>query len=184
VARLTVEQSELQYKNTKHAILPSLQAGLDYSRRNQAIASTDGQGGVSNETAAMDRFGLSATFTMPLGYRSAVGNKRRAEAAFYSERVTFESLERDIASQVRTQVRVLNAARAKVELEEINMRLASETLKAMEARLAVGRAIVKDVLIDRNSLETAKINVVRARWDYFVARVELQRLQGTLDTAL
>ncbi|MBW1881513.1 MAG: TolC family protein, partial [Deltaproteobacteria bacterium] len=87
-------------------------------------------------------------------------------------------------AQVEQQVRLLSQARRRVELVDINQRLAEETLSAEEALEQAGRSIQKDVLEARTEVHRARVEAAKARADYRLAQTELLRLQGQLDVAL
>jgi outer membrane protein TolC len=91
-----------------------------------------------------------------------------------------EQQERSVASDAAAQARIVGSARRQVELAELNLNLAEETLAAEKARQAVGRAIQKDVLEVQQARARAEVSLVEARTGYRKALVSLEALQGSL----
>ena len=88
--------------------------------------------------------------------------------------------ERSLDQQVRAQVAQIDASKAQISLREANLRLAEETMAAQKALQDAGRVIQKDVLDAMREVENAKVLLLRARADYQVAILSLERLKGTL----
>ena len=88
--------------------------------------------------------------------------------------------ERQVSQQVGVLVRTLQNARKSVELAELNLRLAQETLVAEKARQEVGRAIQRDILDAQRARDDAEVALINARVEYRKALVDLQALQGKL----
>jgi len=124
---------------------------------------------------------VGGVLSVPLGNHAARGERSRTLASMHSQEIALAEQERQIGAQVAQQVRVLNSAQQRVELTDINVRLAEETLTSEETLAEVGRAIQKDVLEARNSVESARAEAVKARTDYQLALIELKRLQGQLE---
>jgi outer membrane protein TolC len=82
---------------------------------------------------------------------------------------------------VAQQLRVLTAAATRIDLADVQVRLARQTLASEEAMHDAGRSLLQDVLEARAAVDSAEAAAVRARTDFRIATVELQRLQGTLD---
>ena len=81
---------------------------------------------------------------------------------------------------MRAQVAQIDASKAQISLREANLRLAEETMAAQKALQDAGRVIQKDVLDAMREVENAKVLLLRARADYQVAILSLERLKGTL----
>ncbi len=191
VARRNLEQAELDVVNARHGLLPALAATAS-----AGVASQRCPPGTDNEDCvvgnALDSIaGLVADdnqpfvevrgrFTVPLGNRSARGDRDRLEAVLWQRERELENQERQISAQVEEQVRALQSARQRMQLADANLRLAEETLSAEEALAAAGRTLQKDVLEARTEVDRTKAEAAKARTDYRLAQARLLQLQGQL----
>lgn len=183
IARATLASAELEAANAKHAIMPSLSATGAVGIGAQDTGAGTAISGILDEDA-FPYVQLSGNFTMPLGNRAARGDRDRAAASVLMRRSELEELQRSVAAQVEQQVRVLQSAQRRVELADVNLRLAEQTLAAEEALAEVGRSIQKDVLEARNEVARSRAEAAKARTDHRVAQAQLLALQGQLPAAL
>ncbi|GEM_PF-1168058 len=123
---------------------------------------------------------LGLELSTPLGFRVERGQVLSAGAGLERARRDLEAAERSVAQQVAAQVRTIENAYSTVELAELNLRLAEETLAAEKARQDVGRAIQKDVLEAIRARDAAEAGLVSALVDFRKALVALKALQGKL----
>jgi outer membrane protein len=198
VSRRTLELAEIEAKNARHGVLPSLAATASLGTGSQVGRALDENGDViDNESQSFPQGGagdalsnlfsdplptysLGGTFTVPLGNRAARSTRESTELGVQQRQSELLELERSIASQVQQQVRQLESARRKVELADANQRLAEQTLGAEEALAEAGRSIQKDVLEARTEVDRTRAEAAKARTDYRQAQVEMLRLQGQL----
>ena len=198
VSRRTLELAELEAKNARHGLLPSLAATASVGSGSQVGRALDEDGNVLDDggqsfpqggagdalgnlfSDPLPTYSVGGTFSVPLGNRSARGSRERAELSVQQRQSELLELERSIASQVQQQVRRLESARQKVDLADANQRLAEETLAAEEALAEAGRSIQKDVLEARTEVDRTRAEAAKSRTDYRQAQVELLRLQGQL----
>ncbi|MCB9689698.1 MAG: TolC family protein [Alphaproteobacteria bacterium] len=191
VARQQLDTARIQLANSKHATLPTLSAtgatGVGSQRCPPGTTNADCT--VGNTLDAIGGllqddnqpfWTVGGTFSVPLGNRSAAGQRDQAAADVARAERQLADLERVVDGQVQSQVRVLSSARQRTELADANLRLAEETLKAEEALAAAGRSIQKDVLEARTNVERAKAEAAKARTDYRLAQARLLQLQGQL----
>lgn len=183
VARSNVELAELQERNARHALLPTLSATAAAGVGAQDASASTSMSGLLDEDA-FPYVEFSGQFSMPIGNRAARGERARAVAEVMTRRSELEELERSIAAQVEQQVRILQAARRRMELADVNHRLARETLAAEEALAEVGRTIPKNVLEARTEVARTAAEVAKARTDHRLAQVQLLALQGQLPADL
>ena len=186
LARLQVEDAQLALSASRHALLPSLSLDtrLGYSGFAQF---EDGTRQDSREQAQgkltsgdfPDRY-VGATFTVPLGMRAERGEVGANVAKVGSAESGMVTREQSITQQVRALVRTLSTAAQRIELAELNLQLARETLAAEKARQEAGRAVQKDVLEAQRAVSNAELELLRARTDYAKALAELQAIQGKL----
>jgi outer membrane protein len=183
VARANADASLIDAKNAKHATLPelSITGSANLGGSENLVAPQNAPNDWAPEWAPTSNLSLSGNLSMPLGNRASRGESKRAAASARSRALSVEELERSIASQVAMQAGKLGSAREKVELADVNVRLAEATLVAEEAKSEAGRSIQKDVLEARTQLQRAKADAAKARTDYRIAQTELLRLQGQLE---
>jgi outer membrane protein TolC len=179
VYRSSVESSRISLANAKHARLPEL-----------ALTGGFGVNGYDPEfgEAFSEMFSgdlrfwtVGADLSVPLGNRADRGAVWQAEAAVTQAQQQLEVAERSVAAQVLAQVRKVEAGLVQVELAEVNLDLATQTLAAEKAKQREGRAIQKDVLEAQRAHSNAQASLVLARTDYVLSLVELGRLQGRIE---
>ena len=180
IARANVEQADLSARLAKHALLPTLTATFSAGLGAQGTDAASALGGVFQD-GNFPNMSVNGQFSMPLGNRAARGERRRSESSLAAQRLSLRSLEQSIQAQIAQQVQLLNSAKKRVELADVNLRLAQQSVTAEEAVFDAGRGLQKEVVEARNTLETARIDAVKSRTDYEMALVELRRLQGVLE---
>jgi outer membrane protein TolC len=123
---------------------------------------------------------VGAELTLPLLNRSDRGAVAQAEAAKVRAGLELVAREREAESAARAQLRTLAGAKQSLDLAELNVRLAEETLGAERARLGEGRSLQRDLITAQAELDRARADAERARTDWLLALVELDRLRGRL----
>jgi outer membrane protein TolC len=177
--RLMEDNSALDVVMAKHSLLPQLTANASYGQN--GFEEGDGAAAVSEAFSnKLPTWTLGATLTMPLLNRADRGALDSTEATAAQMRLDRVAWERSLDQQVRAQVAQIDASKAQISLREANLRLAEETLAAQKALQDAGRVIQKDVLDAMREVENAKVLLLRARADYQVAILSLERLKGTL----
>ncbi len=178
LAEIDVDNAEIRYRNAKHGLLPSLQVSGNYGMASGSQVSWDDAFEFWSNFPA---YGISGVFSVPLGNRAARGNLDKVAAELATATNNLEEARRRVSSEASKQVRLLLDAKQKVELADINVTLAEQTLASEEALYAAGRSILKTVLEARTDLDTKRAEAAKARTDYRTARVELLKLLGRLD---
>jgi outer membrane protein TolC len=180
VARATLETARIDERMAKHAMLPTLSAT---GAAGVAAQDTTGSAAISGllDSDNQPYVSIGGRFEVPLGNRSARGERDRTMSLVNQRERELENLERTVTAQVEEQVRALQSARRSMELADINVRLAEQTLAAEEALAEAGRNIQKDVLEARTELDRSRAEAAKARTDYRLAQAQLLRLQGQLD---
>lgn len=178
VQRQRVEDARRELAMARHARLPSLTANV--SGALQGFDDTAWEGAFVLYESMLPSISVGATLSVPLGGRATTGTARKASAELQAQEALLAELDAKTRADVEQQVRVLSSAAQKVELADVNVRLAQETLAAEQSLHEVGRALLKDVLEAQASLDRALGEAVRARTDFRVAEVQLLRLQGQL----
>jgi outer membrane protein TolC len=183
---LYADNSELDMIDARHRLLPQLDVNGSYGLigLDQAPASNTNINMASANSNIFDAdartWSVGADFTMPLGNRADRGAIDQAKADLRSSRLELEARERTLAQEVRAQVNTLETAWKQVELARANLRLAEATLSAERALAEAGRSVQKNVLEAIRAVDDARLNVEKAKADYLVGIIELERLKGSL----
>ena len=85
---------------------------------------------------------------------------------------------RGVGAQYTQQLAALLTAYAKLDITASNVAAATEDLRVQQERYRVGAATILDLLTSQASLTTAQTNLVQARFDYLIARAQLEALVG------
>lgn len=178
IARAKSEQAKIALGNARHALLPELGASAGVGVRGYETSFSSSLDEMA--AAKLPEWNVGANLSLPLLNRAdrgaagtAAGRLARAEADLAAASATVEQA-------ARAQVRVLVSARRTVELSDLNVRLAEETLLAEGARLTEGRSLQKDLIAAQRELDQARADAEKARTDWLIALVELERLKGSL----
>lgn len=86
--------------------------------------------------------------------------------------------ERQLAAALITQIALLEAARANVEITGAGQMAAAEDLLVQQERYRVGLSTIVDVLTSQEALTQAEVNAVTTRFDYLRSRAQLEALLG------
>jgi outer membrane protein TolC len=183
IARQNLELTLMEQANARHDLWPTLSltgtAGFG-----SGVFETESDGAIVTADQTSLNVGVRGQFSMPLGNRAAASAARRTNVDVRLAKQSVVDTEGATRAAVHQAVRLLLSAQAKVELADINLQLAQETLAAEEALFDAGRTLLRDVLESRRAVDEAAGEAVRARTDYRVAVIELLRLQGQLDGSL
>jgi len=121
------------------------------------------------------RFNASWTlfngFTRERNVRSAVVARDVAQAKAADTR-------RQVSAQLTQQLAALTTAYAKIAIAETNVAAATEDLRVQNERYRVGAATILDLLTSQTALTTAEQNLVQVRFDYLIARAQVEAVVG------
>jgi len=85
---------------------------------------------------------------------------------------------RAVNAQLVQQIAALTTAYEKIDIARSNVAAATEDLRVQNERYRVGAATFLDLLTSQSALTQAEQNLVRVRFDYLVARAQLEALVG------
>ena len=85
---------------------------------------------------------------------------------------------REVTAQLAQQIAALTTAYAKIDIARENVAAATEDVRVQNERYRVGAATILDLLTSQASLTQAEQNIVRVRFDYLIARAQLEALVG------
>jgi outer membrane protein TolC len=178
LARQVVDDRERERADARHALLPELDATAGAALR--GYDSSFGGSVAELGSGKLPQWSVGAELTLPLLNRNDRGAAAQAEAALVRARIDLAAREAEVETSARAQLRTLRGARQSLDLAELNVRLAEETLAAERARLGEGRSLQRDLITAQADLDRARADAAQARTDWLVALVELERLRGRL----
>ena len=173
----SVQQADAQARAARANVLvnrtqyvPSLRVSYGMNRRDTLFANTL----VGNPTHSW-QFSLSWTvfngFTREQSQVSASVQRDIAEAQAADTR-------RAVNAQLTQQIAALETAFAQVEIAAVNVDAANEDLRVQQERYNVGAGTFLDLLTSQANLTQIQTNLVQARFNYLIARAQLEALLG------
>ena len=85
---------------------------------------------------------------------------------------------RQVSAQLTQQLAALGTAYEKISIAETNVAAATEDLRVQNERYRVGAATILDLLTSQSALTTAEQNLVQVRFDYLIARAQVEAVVG------
>ena len=76
------------------------------------------------------------------------------------------------------QIAALETAYTQIEIAGVNVAAATEDLRVQQERYRVGAGTILDLLTSQAALTQAQTNLVQARFNYLIARAQLEALAG------
>ena len=151
------------------AYLPTISLSSGYDWANQAASFSGGT--------------TSWSLSLRMSYPIFNGFQREAsvERARLSQRVT--ELREDVArltarEEADAAYQGLVTAERAIDIAEEAAAVAMEDLRVVRERYSVGAATILDVLVSQSAADQANTNRVTARYDYLLARAELEAILG------
>ena len=84
----------------------------------------------------------------------------------------------EIVPQLTQQLAALSTAYAQIGIARANVAAATEALRVQQERYRLGAATLLDELTAEANLTRAEVNQVQARYNYLIARAQLEALVG------
>jgi outer membrane protein len=172
-AQATVDAAKQATKASKATYLPSLSAS--YSRSGSG---TDPRFGLGS-----DPFTYSGRLAFSLSY-PIFNNFQREEQVVRAKvsQVNAEASLRDTqlaATQLLTQnIGALRGASQRVAVQVASVAAAQEDVRVQQQRYNIGASTLLDLLTSQAALATAEQALIQARYDYRIARAQLEALIG------
>ena len=193
VARKNLERSDIDIKYAKSQLLPQLDLVGAYG--GTGIGGTqlirDGFGGdiidtvpggygdATSQVFGRDfpnwRIGFEVSYAIP--NRSAKAQNAQARLAKEQALVSFQRLEMNVVSEVRTAARAVETNQKRVESSRAARVLQEQRLDAEEKKFAAGMSTNFFVTQAQRDLANAQVNEVRALADYRRSLVTFERVQ-------
>ena len=157
------------FSAARTAYLPTLRISSGYSWANEA-ASFDG-GSTSWSLS------LSASYPIFNGFQRE-SNIARAEESRNVARLQEEDARLAARQEADGALYALATASTAIEIAVEAVAVAEEDLRVVRERYRVGVATVLDVLTSQIALDQARVNLVDSRYDYVMAKAELEAILG------
>jgi outer membrane protein len=172
-AAKSLEASQAALKSAWTTYLPTVNLG--YSRGGSGIREDFGVGAEDLRYAGSLRFSLS----LP------IFNQFSREQQMTSARVTLANAEASLrdarlaASESFTSAHgAMLSADERAESQTASVAAAEEDLRVQQRRYELGGSTLLDLLASQQQLDTARLDLIRARYDQRIARAQLEALVG------
>ncbi len=122
-------------------------------------------------------FRLTATYPIFNGFQretnviSADANVEAAEARLRDARLALDA-------SLSQALNALEAASAQIDIARVSVQAAQEDLRLQRERYRLGAVTIIEVLASQANFDQAQVDLVRARYDYLVARAQVEALVG------
>ncbi len=87
-------------------------------------------------------------------------------------------MRRQVSAQLTQQLAAMATTYQQIEIAQANVAAATEDLRVQNERYRVGAATILDLLTSQTALTQAEQNLVQARFDYLLARAQVEALVG------
>ncbi len=155
--------------NAKSGYLPSLSLSSGYSWANQAAALSGGN--------TSWNFRLSGSYQLFDGFQRSANVSQASESRRVA-RLSEEDARRAVRQDVDAALRTLETQEQAIEIAREAVAVAEEDLRFIRERYAVQMASVLDVITSQVALDQAEADFVSARYDYILAKAELESIVG------
>jgi outer membrane protein TolC len=85
---------------------------------------------------------------------------------------------RQVDASLTARLAELASARTQIDITATSLQAATEDLRVNQERYRVGAATIVDVLSSQEALSQAEVDVVQARYNYVVAKAQIEALIG------
>jgi outer membrane protein len=85
---------------------------------------------------------------------------------------------RQVNASLTQQIAALGTSYAQIEIAAANVAAATEDVRVQQERYRVGAGTILDLLTSQTSLTQAQTDLVQARFNYLIARAQLEALVG------
>jgi outer membrane protein len=171
-AEASVSASRASLRVARAAYMPTLSASANqnWARAEQELFSS---------TPFTSSWSLRVQLSYPIfnGFQretqiiTADANTTAAEARLLDAR-------RQLDAQLTQAFAALDAASARIDVSRVSVAAADEDLRMQRERYRLGAATIVEVLTSQISADQAQVDLVRARYDYLVARAQIEAYIG------
>ena len=173
----SMDGAEHGKKVARAAFLPSISAGVRYSRDNEDLSKVYSSGNISQNWSSI--LNVSINLNLFNGF-SDKANLEQSQAIYRSARENYESGSRDLKARIDDAITKLETYE---ELELIfmdNKEAATEDLRLATERYELGSATLLEVQNAQVALLRANTSVIRNKYDSQIAYAQLLNSMGTV----
>ena len=172
-ARANLEAAEEARKASKATYLPSLSAS--YSRSGSGVDPRFGLGA--------DPYNYNGRLSFSLSYPVFNGFQReeqvvRARVAENNAQAAYRDAQLGAQQSLTQYIGVLRGASQRVAVQLASVAAAEEDVRVQQQRYNIGASTLLDLLTSQAALAQAQQALIQARYDYRIARAELEALIG------
>jgi outer membrane protein len=172
-ARANLDAAEESRKASKATYLPSLSAS--YSRSGSG---TDPRFGLGH-----DPFSYNGRLSFSLSYPVFNNFNReeqvvRAKVAEINAQATLRDTQLAAQESLTQNIGALRGASQRVAVQVASVAAAEEDVRVQQQRYNIGASTLLDLITSQAALATAQQNLIQARYDYRIARAQLEALIG------
>lgn len=160
-------------KASKTTYLPSLSAS--YSRSGSGIDSRFGLGG--DPYAYNGRLSFSLSYPLFNGFQREEGVVR-ANVAETNARASLRDARLGAQQSLAQYIGTLRGASQRVAVQIASVTAAEEDVRVQQQRYNIGASVLLDLLTSQTTLAQAQQALIQARYDYRIARAQLEALIG------
>lgn len=160
-------------KASKTTYLPSLSAS--YSRSGSGIDSRFGLGG--DPYAYNGRLSFSLSYPLFNGFQREEGVVR-ANVAETNARALLRDARLGAQQSLAQYIGTLRGASQRVAVQVASVTAAEEDVRVQQQRYNIGASVLLDLLTSQTTLAQAQQALIQARYDYRIARAQLEALIG------
>jgi outer membrane protein len=172
-AQANLDASRQAVKASKATYLPSL--GLNYSRSGSG---TDTRFGIGD-----DPFAYNGRLSLQLSYPIFNNFQReeqvvRAKVAEINSQATLRDTQLGAQESLTQYIGALRGASQRVAVGVASVAAAEEDVRVQQQRYNIGASVLLDLITSQAALATAEQALIQARYDYRIARAQLEALIG------
>src|SRR5687767_1216051 len=168
-----LEAAQASLRSAKTSFLPTV--NMNFNRSGSGLDPAFGLGDkryAYNQSLNFSlNFPLFNNLTREVNVARAIVAEDVAEASLRDARY----LARQTLVQSLGQMRI---AREQVDIQTVSVAAAQEDLRVQQRRYELGATTLLDLLTSQTQLDNARTNLIRARYDYRVAKAQLEALIG------
>jgi len=189
-ADASVENARAQKGVARAAYLPTISLGASntWLAGNNTINLRDSSGNVTSSIPATGnpyggrylagwQFSLTASYPL-FNNLTRETNSISSDATFQANVARARDARLQLSASLTQQISALNAAAARIDVSRVSVTASQEDLRMQRERYRLGAVTIIEVLASQGNLDQAQVDYVRARYDYLVARAEIEALVG------
>ena len=164
-----VRSSEAGLSSSRSQWYPTVSLSGSYTWNNQQLSLSRGTTSWST--------GLNLSYPLFNGFSREDANER-AEVGLQISRAQLDDQQRQVRVTLDRVLNNVRLAEQQITLTEEAQQVAQEDLRVVSARYALGAATILDQITSQVAVTQAGIDLIAARYDYQIARAQLEALVG------